>query len=288
MHKSILFLLGLLTFLIPVGPSMSNSNVLAFEDYRYEANQYEQYANDKVNDNYYKSQGSDFIKKIRCNNINSNINGDNNSISFGSGKGVGAESIQDDASVDTYGYDKRSNSNFDINCISTNNNIRNNTADQDSPSTFQLIEGTNVYRVTNSTNIEGESEVLRVECEPGDFVLNGGYDLNNFNPDVTTVVRDTPIISPEGGGWEVNVFGIELTIITVHAYCFDNSPSSTLAASSVLSSVQQSAEDSPIISQGIQDLPKSLELDKQSSDSVELTTTEKIDKLKTQWLESLR
>jgi hypothetical protein len=41
MHKSIIFLLGLLTLLIPVGPSMSNSNVMAFEDYGYEAHQYE-------------------------------------------------------------------------------------------------------------------------------------------------------------------------------------------------------------------------------------------------------
>ena len=32
---------------------------------------------DMANDNYYKSQGSDFIKKIKCNNINVNVNGFN-------------------------------------------------------------------------------------------------------------------------------------------------------------------------------------------------------------------
>jgi hypothetical protein len=61
MHKSIIFLLGLLVFLIPIGPSsiMSNSNVMAFEDYGYEeagyeeADQYENYAMDMANDNYY-------------------------------------------------------------------------------------------------------------------------------------------------------------------------------------------------------------------------------------------
>ena len=31
---------------------------------------------DKANDNYYKSHASDFIKKIKCNNINANLNGD--------------------------------------------------------------------------------------------------------------------------------------------------------------------------------------------------------------------
>ena len=181
------------------------------------------------------------------------------------------------------------NSNFDLNCINTNNNIKNNTADQDPPSTFQLIEGTNVYRVTNSTNIVGESELLAVHCRPGDFVLNGGYHLEFFNPqDITTVVNDEPITNPEGKGWQVQVFGDELIEITVHAYCFDNSPTSTLTAASAISQVQQPVEDSPIMSQGIENSPKLTTLEKQTVDSPELSTTEKITKLKTQWIDLLK
>jgi hypothetical protein len=93
MHKSIIIFLSLLTFLIPVAPSISNSNALAFDNYGYEQDQYEQYTNHMTNDNYYKSQGSDFVKKIKCNNNNININGENTGdINFGNeGKGAATE-----------------------------------------------------------------------------------------------------------------------------------------------------------------------------------------------------
>ena len=42
MHKSIIVLLGLLVFLIPVGPSIGNLNALAFNDYGYDVDYYEQ------------------------------------------------------------------------------------------------------------------------------------------------------------------------------------------------------------------------------------------------------
>ena len=67
--------------LLPFGTSMKIfSNAMAVEnDYYYndETDQYENYATDMANDNYYKSQGSDSIKKIKCNNINANVNGFN-------------------------------------------------------------------------------------------------------------------------------------------------------------------------------------------------------------------
>ena len=64
--------------LLPFGTSsmnISNANAIA-EDKNY-ADQYENYATDMSNDNHYKSQGSDFIKKVKCNNINVNVNGFN-------------------------------------------------------------------------------------------------------------------------------------------------------------------------------------------------------------------
>jgi len=103
MHKSIIIFLGLLTFLIPVAPSMSSLNALAFSDYGYQTDQYENYANDMANDNYYKSQSSDFIKKIKCNNINSNFNGVVANIGTNDPLGLGAASLQDDASSNWLG-----------------------------------------------------------------------------------------------------------------------------------------------------------------------------------------
>jgi hypothetical protein len=93
----------------------------------------------------------------------------------------------------------------------------------------QLINGTNVYLVTNSSTVAaGESDTFALaQCQPGDFVLNGGYDLNGINDLFDNlIVDDKPITEPTpGGGWNVQVIGagplIELTAI---AYCFDNSP----------------------------------------------------------------
>jgi hypothetical protein len=139
MHKlAIIFLLGLLAFLLPFGPSISNSNAMAFENYGYgyESDQYyERYAMDMANDNYYKSKNSDFIKKIKCINSNLNINGNNNgNVSIGNkGQGAAAEQgyLGDYSSAssgyDSGGYDGYNNNKqgkgFD--CIINNNN--NNT-----------------------------------------------------------------------------------------------------------------------------------------------------------------
>jgi hypothetical protein len=125
MNKLLVFLLGLLTFLIPIGPSsMSNTNILAFEDYGYKADQYENYAIDMANDNYDKSQNSEFINKIKCNNINSNLNGIEANIGTGDSLGLGAESLEaDDASANWVGNGDRNNGNFDLDCVNNNINV---------------------------------------------------------------------------------------------------------------------------------------------------------------------
>ena len=86
MHKSaIIFLLGFMVILLPFRPSnISNANAIAEDEYY--ADQYENNAMDKANDNYYKSHASDFIKKIKCNNINANLNGD---IDIGASQSLG-------------------------------------------------------------------------------------------------------------------------------------------------------------------------------------------------------
>ena len=103
---------------------MSNSNVMAIEDYGYQTDQYENYANDMANDNYHKSQGSEYIK-IKCNNINSNFNGVEANIGNDDSLGeLGASSLQgDDASAIWFGNGQANNENFDFDCINNNDNV---------------------------------------------------------------------------------------------------------------------------------------------------------------------
>jgi hypothetical protein len=84
------------------------SNAMAIEEYEYDTGQYERYAMDIANDyggeyqsppastndynNYDRSKNNDFIKKIKCNNINSNINGLDGLTDFGF-DGVGEDAI---------------------------------------------------------------------------------------------------------------------------------------------------------------------------------------------------
>jgi hypothetical protein len=128
MHKSaIIFLLGFMVILLPVGPSnLSNANAIAEDEYY--ADQYENNAMDMANDNYYKSQGSDFFKEIKCNNINSNFNGVDDNIGIDDGLfGVGDTSLQgdDDSANGLENGERTSNRNFNVDCINNNDNENN-------------------------------------------------------------------------------------------------------------------------------------------------------------------
>jgi len=77
----------------------------------YVEDKYQPYAND----NYLKSQNSD-LKKIKCNNINSNLNGIEANIGGDNPLGIGAESLQGyDGSANWLGNGERNNGNFDFN-----------------------------------------------------------------------------------------------------------------------------------------------------------------------------
>ena len=79
MHKSIIVLLGLLVFLIQVGPSIGNLNALAFNDYGYDIDHYEQ--DYGIEDNSYgeksyeKEDGTVITTNNKCSNINIYISG---------------------------------------------------------------------------------------------------------------------------------------------------------------------------------------------------------------------
>ena len=102
------------------------------------------------------------------------------------------------------------------------------------PGITQLINGTNVYFVfNNGTNPNGSTilQTTRANCQPGDFVINGGWEIFGFNQP-GTVVEDGPRnpqidtlgnTTSEGQGWFASVVG-GFEPINVWAYCFDNSP----------------------------------------------------------------
>lgn len=237
MNKSIVVLLGLLVVLLPVGSSMTISNVMAFEDYGYDnTDQYMKYAEDMTNNNYYKPQ-SDSIQKIKCNNINSNFNGiEANMDSANPLGGLGAESLEaDDTSANVYGNDyQRTNGNFDVDCINNNDNTGIGPAGVQGPSGItQLINGTNIYLVQDIDRGDGIFLNGLAICDPGDFVLNGGYTLSG-NLNNSTIVNqngpfifDIPSIASPGQAWGANVVGLPSGLthtLLVNAYCFDNPP----------------------------------------------------------------
>jgi hypothetical protein len=132
MNKSIILLLGLLVFLLPFGTiNTNNSNAMAFEDYHYEADRYEQYAKNMANENYYKSQGSDFIKKIKCNNINDNLNNVDISSELPNGNDAIAEAQAEDQGIATtaatngWENSERNDNDFRFVCINNNDNENN-------------------------------------------------------------------------------------------------------------------------------------------------------------------
>jgi hypothetical protein len=298
MHKSIIIFLGLLTFLLPVAPSVSHSNALAFNDYGYQADKYEKYANDMANDNYYKSHGSDVVKKIKCNNINANINGVEANIETTDPLGVGAASLQDDdTSASWFANDQRNNGNFDLDCINNNNNNAggqggNGTGSQGPQGPpgqpgLSTITTDNVY-----TNVGPTKDIFTNDftssvalCDENDTALSGSFAITFEGGigEIAPIVSSKPLANETGWnatGWQ-NTSGNSR--ITGDVVCFDNPPAHVEMAAVDVAALQQ-PEDSVIMSQETGNSPKISQI---TGDSPDLTAMEKITKLKTQWLNQL-
>ena len=89
----------------------------------YVEDKYQPYANDY--DSYEKSQNSDFVKEMKCNNINSNLNGLKVNTLPGSptAEDIGMKELQRDEEANTLGSASRNiNDNFNVDCINNNNN----------------------------------------------------------------------------------------------------------------------------------------------------------------------
>jgi hypothetical protein len=188
-----------------------------------------------ANDNYYKSQDSDFFKEIKCNNINSNFNGVDDNIGTDDGLlGVGDTSLQggDEDSANGLGDGERtSNRNFDVDCIYNNDNEggQGTTGPPDPPgSGATRLDDTNTYQVTvdsTPTSVPFES-FANPSCDPGDLAISGG-----FTTDAVLTVTYIPYIvgrdeiSPDSNSWAVHLVGESVSVpFTARVLCFDNPP----------------------------------------------------------------
>ncbi|HEX2406946.1 MAG TPA: hypothetical protein VHJ38_07030 [Nitrososphaeraceae archaeon] len=77
-------------------------------------------------------------------------------------------------------------------------------------------------------NIGAPGEIVNAECEPGDFVLTGGFTFGGSPGDaVPQLLSSIPInphvgipSNPEGDGWQVVTAEDSPRPIFVFAYCF--------------------------------------------------------------------
>jgi hypothetical protein len=270
--------------------------------------------------NYLEAQYNDFVKKIKCNNIDSNLNGLNVNTIPGSttAEDIGTQALQgDDTSVNSFGNAQRVKGNFNLDCINNNNNIGGQGRTDDGgtatvgprgpvgpqgPEGIQGIQGLPGPNVINATNLyynPGEiaesfvnfDDKSTATCEGGDIAVGGNYNILGANPANPYLVTFQGNEGTDKYSTIIRVHGSSSTGIIVfqsNVLCFDNPPLNTFAATaSAISSVQQQLEDSRITAQGISDSPKLTTLEKQPEGSGDLTATEKITKLKTQWLSQL-
>ncbi|MGZ5501413.1 MAG: hypothetical protein ACXWEW_09730, partial [Nitrososphaeraceae archaeon] len=84
------------------------------------------------------------------------------------------------------------------------------------PSGITFVNGTNVY-LNQTQKVYPFGPVFgEARCDPGDFVVNGGYRIIGFNfrldinrPFVGELGGIPPFGSPPGGGWETILFNFD-------------------------------------------------------------------------------
>ena len=122
-------LVGSLLLLSQIGTTVIFPNAIAIADYD-NTDQYMKDAQDMTNKIYYKSQSNDLIQKIKCNNINANLNGINANIGSGlidgdttdaNGEVLAAQGSEALSVNDDKDFVDRAN-NFSFKCINNNDN----------------------------------------------------------------------------------------------------------------------------------------------------------------------
>jgi hypothetical protein len=100
------------------------------------------------------------------------------------------------------------------------------------PPGITQLNSTNAYQViSNATEIPPISgRGLLVSCDPGDTVINGGYNLDSTQSfsSVINVLQNQPVGGNPSTGWFVEIVYANATgtsaELTVIANCFDNPP----------------------------------------------------------------
>jgi hypothetical protein len=101
------------------------------------------------------------------------------------------------------------------------------------PAGITTLNSTNVYFVQNSTtSVPPATSTLTIAvCDPGDFVLNGGFNFfgsQRNNDEIISIFADQPFVDNilgEGWGAIATINGNTSSIsLNVFADCFDNPP----------------------------------------------------------------
>jgi hypothetical protein len=101
------------------------------------------------------------------------------------------------------------------------------------PAGITTLNSTNVYFVQNSTtSVPPATSTLTIAvCDPGDFVLNGGFNFfgsQRNNNEIISIFADQPFVDNilgEGWGAIATINGNTSSIsLNVFADCFDNPP----------------------------------------------------------------
>jgi hypothetical protein len=290
------------------------------------ANDYkETYKPNDYDNNNYKSNDRYFTTNINCDNSNTNNNGFNSNIQRSlddETTGLTTTQVTDSLNPSTIGIgeNRNDNKNIESNCINNNNNqgsdeqqtipgppgpqgpqgIQGEPGEDGEdgaigprgPSGPSVLNLTSFYIVQSDTDPFSPTYTGFANCDTGNVAVNGGY-FKTGNVDINNVHSFSV-----GAGWFAEGTGTTGSL-QANALCFDNPPlrMSLAATTATFAPVQQQSADSPIIfhgkdssiiSQALGNLPKLTAMEKQSAgDPSELTATEKIHKLKTQWLSQL-
>ena len=118
------------------------------------------YLNDMTNNNYYKSQNSELVKKIKCNNINANLHGVGVNLAAPTSNNALAEAQTGDenqatttAAVNGWENGERNNNGNDFRFICINNNDNENNVIVVNETTPIPPEQTTATLIVNKTTI---------------------------------------------------------------------------------------------------------------------------------------
>jgi hypothetical protein len=101
------------------------------------------------------------------------------------------------------------------------------------PPGITFLNATNVYPMSNqTTGISGLPTITIAQCLAGDFVINGGYQLNVVNETNFILYNDGPALVAENSSFPefpnvwINNLSVEgeNILISVAAWCYDNPP----------------------------------------------------------------